>query len=142
MSDTYVLPYLYYGGSCQEALEFYQEALGARIDMMMMHNQNPEPLPPGVLQPGFEDKVMHATFHVGQTAIMASDGMNDQSNFGGFSLSIAAPSTEDAERMFAALAESGTVTMPLSKTFWSPLFGTVTDKFGVGWLVTVASNPT
>lgn len=140
MSDTYVQPYLFFGGRCEEAMEFYQRAIGAEVLMKMLHDESPVEPPPGVLQPGFEDKVMHATVRIGQSNVMMSDGANDQIQFGGFSLSIAAPDAERAERMFHALAEGGTVTMPLTKTFWSPMFGMLTDQFGVGWMVTVASE--
>jgi len=139
MRGVNVQPYLFFDGRCEEALEFYREAVGARVSMMMRYNESPDPPPPETLQHGFEDKVMHATMHIGQSTIMASDGVNDQIEFGGFSLSIAASNTEEAEKMFAALADGGTVTMPLTKTFWSPMFGMLTDKFGLAWMVSVSA---
>ena len=89
------------------------------------------------MQPGFENKVMHASFRVGETTIMASDGCGAGSTFNGFSLSLSVSSAAEADRAFAALSQGGTVTMPLGKTFWSPCFGMLTDKFGVGWMVGV-----
>jgi PhnB protein len=94
-----------------------------------------------MLAPGFENKVMHATVHVGDSVWMASDGCNEGSGFHGFSLSIALPTEADVDRVFAALGEGGTVRMPPTKTFWSPRFGMLTDKFGIGWMVTVAPKP-
>ena len=103
---------------------------------MFRFKDSPEPPPPGMVPPGFENKVMHALLRVGNTAIMASDGCSDQkSSFQGFSLSIAVTSEAEADRIFAALVEGGQVQMPLSKTFWSPRFGMLTDRFGIGWMV-------
>jgi PhnB protein len=139
MKTTLVQPYLFFGGRCQEALEFYGAAIGARVEMLMLHKDSPEPPPPGVLKPGFENKVMHATFHIGEATLMASDGCGEESSgFSGFSLALAVPTEAEADRAFAALAEGGKVEMPLGKTFWSPRFGMLTDRFGVGWMVNVA----
>ena len=103
----------------------------------MRYNESPEPQPPGMLPAGFESKVMHATFRVGDSTLMASDGCEVGASFGGFSLSLAVATTAEANRAFAALAAGGQVRMPLTKTFWSPCFGMVTDRFGLGWMVTV-----
>jgi PhnB protein len=133
-------PYLFFNGRCEEAVEFYRKALGAEVLMMMRFKESPESPPPGVLPPGCEDKVMHASLRVGDATMMASDGScNGQANFQGFSLSLTAADEADAKRKFAALAEGGQVQMPLGKTFWSPCFGMVADRFGVGWMITVAS---
>lgn len=137
MSDTLVQAYLFFGGRCEEALEFYRTALGARIEKVMRFNESPDPLPPGVLQPGFEKKVMHSSFRVGETEIMASDGCHEGSSFSSFSLSLAVKSEAEADRAFDALGAGGAVKMPLSRTFWSPRFGMVTDRFGVDWMVIV-----
>lgn len=134
---TIIQPYLFFGGRCEEALEFYKSALGATVDMVMHHRDSPDKPPPGMLQPGYEDKVMHASFRVGESLIMASDGCGEGAKFGGFSLSLSLPTEADAQRVFAALSEGGKVTMPLMKTFWSPCFGMLEDKFGVGWMVTL-----
>ena len=132
-----VEPYLFFGGRCEEALEFYGKALGAKVIMMMRHKESPEKQPPGMLPPGFEDKIMHASFEIGETTVMASDGCEQGNKFGGFSLSLAVHSEAEAERAFTALSEGGEVQMPLTKTFWSPRFGMLTDRFGVGWMVNV-----
>ena len=140
MTNTTIQPYLFFGGRCEEAIDFYREALGAEVEMIMRYRESPEPIPPGMLQAGFEDKVMHATIRIGGAVVMASDGCDDKSRFDGFRLSLALPTEADANRAFAGLADGGEVQMPLSKTFWSPCFGMVTDRFGVGWMVTVADG--
>ncbi len=134
---TMVQPYLFFGGRCEEALEFYRSTLGAETIMLMRFDESPQPLPPGVLQPGFESKVMHSSFRIGETILMASDGCDDKSTFRGFSLSLSVPTEHEADRVFAALADGGHVTMPLGKTFWSPRYGMLIDRFGVGWMVNV-----
>ena len=140
MSNAFVQPYLFFGGRCEEALAFYRTAIGAEVDFVMHFKDSKEPLPPGAIPPGFENKVMHATFHIGGTTLMASDGCGGDASFAGFSLSLSVPSESDADRAFAALSDGGKITMPLGKTFWSPRFGMVTDRFGVGWMVTVAAS--
>jgi PhnB protein len=140
MPETLIQPYLFFAGRCEEAIEFYRTALGAQIDMIMYHRDSPDPHPPGMLQAGFEDKVMHASLRIGTAILMASDGCDDQSRFEGFRITLALPAEDDARRAFAGLAAGGEVQMPLSKTFWSPCFGMVTDKFGVGWMVTINSD--
>lgn len=137
MPNTLVQPYLFFNGRCEEALEFYREALGAEVEMLMRYKDSPEPPPPGMLPPGFENKVMHSAFRIGGTSLMASDGCQQGPSFGGFSLSLAVPTEAEANRAFSALAEGGQVQMPLTKTFWSPCFGMLTDRFGVGWMVSV-----
>ena len=133
-----IQPYLFFNGRCEEAVEFYRKALGAEVEMMMRFNENPDPMPPGMLAPGFENKVMHAALRIGGAVLMASDGMAaGETSFKGFSLSIDAPDVAGVDRLFNALAEGGSVTMPPGKTFWSPWFGMVTDRFGVGWMVGV-----
>jgi PhnB protein len=139
MKATLVQPYLFFNGRCEEALAFYGTALGAKVEFLMRYKESPEPMPPGRLPAGFENKVMHATFHIGGTTLMASDGCEENAHFEGFSLSLALPTEAEVNRAFAALAEGGKVGMPLTKTFWSPRFGMVTDRFGVGWMVTVAA---
>jgi PhnB protein len=133
-----VEPYLFFNGNCEEAIQFYQKALGAEVEMMMRFKDSPEPAQPGMVMPGYENKIMHATLRIGRTKVMASDGCGDgKSAFEGFSLSIAFGSQEEARKAFAALSEAGKVTMPLGPTFWTPLFGMLTDRFGVGWMVGV-----
>ena len=137
--NTFVQPYLFFGGRCEEALEFYRTALGAEVQMLMRFKESPEPQPG--LPECFEEKVMHASLRIGETTVMASDGRCEgEANFDGFSLSITTPEEAEAEHVFAALAEGGLVTMPLEKTFWAPKFGMLQDRFGVGWMVSIAQG--
>lgn len=135
-----IQPYLFFSGRCEEAIEFYRHAIGAELGMLMRFNESPDPPPPGVLQPGFETKVMHAAFRIGDTTVMASDGRDDKGGFQGISLSLTVTDADEAHRTFDALADGGLVQMPLEKTFWSPCFGTLVDKFGVSWMVGVAGE--
>lgn len=135
MSQPFVQPYLFFGGRCEEALEFYKSALGATVDMLMRYSDSPEPAPPGMIPAGYANKVMHAEVRIGSTTIMASDGCGDTSPFAGFSLSISVATEAEADICVDALAVGGKVTMPLAKTFWSPRFGMLTDKFGMGWMI-------
>jgi PhnB protein len=139
MNNTLIQPYLFFGGRCEEALDFYRNTLGAQVDMLMHYKDNPEPTPPGTLPPGFENKVMHASFRIGGSTLMASDGCEAGSRFDGFSLSLSVPTEAEADRVFAALADGGNVQMPLNKTFWSPRFGMLTDRFGIGWMISVVA---
>lgn len=136
-TDGLVQPYLFFGGRCEEALAFYKQAIGATVTMLMRFNESPVPPPEGTLPEGFENKVMHASFDVGKMTIMASDGCGDDAKFAAFRLALSVPTEADADTVFNALAEGGQVDMPLDKTFWSPRYGMVTDKFGVGWMVMV-----
>lgn len=132
-------PYLFFEGRCEEAVEFYRQALGAEVEMLMRFKDSPESPPPGSVPPGSEDKVMHMSFRIGDTTVMASDGRcAGDPGFKGFSLSLTVPDEATAERLFEALAEGGQVQMPLAKTFFSPRFGMVADRFGVSWMVSVA----
>ena len=135
MSKPAIQPYLFFNGNCEAALEFYKSALDARVDMVMRYSDSPEPCQEGMVPAGYENKVMHASFHVGDTPIMASDGCGDTSAFAGFSLSLAVATEAEADKYFNALAERGEVAMPLDKTFWSPRFGMLKDKFGMGWMI-------
>ena len=134
-----IQPYLFFDGRCEEALEFYRRALGAEVMMLMRFKDSPEPPAPGMVPPGAENKVMHTCFRIGEAMIMASDGRCvGQPSFAGFSLSITVPDEANAERLFASLADGGQVQMPLDKTFFSPRFGMVADRFGVSWMIVVA----
>jgi PhnB protein len=134
----FVQSYLFYNGRCEEALEFYKAKLGAKVGMLMRFKESPEPPPPGCLPAGSENKVMHAAFQIGDTMVMASDGMaTGGPEFKGFSLSITCANEREADRVFEALGDGGKVQMPLAKTFFSPRFGMVADKFGVSWMVIV-----
>jgi PhnB protein len=140
-SSRQLQPYLFFDGRCEEAIEFYKGALGAKIDTLMRFKDNPEPQP-GMCPPGSENKVMHAAMRIGETVVMCSDGMaGGKPEFKGFSLSVNAADAAEADRLFAALGKGGQVQMPLSKTFFSPRFGMVADRFGVSWMVIVLPLP-
>ena len=139
--NAVVQPYLFFAGRCQEALDFYCSTIGAQVEMVMRFDQSPDPMPEGVLQPGFENKIMHSAFRVGCTTILASDGCNDDAGFKGFSLALCVPTIAEADRVFAGLVEGGQVQMALAKTFWSPRYGMLTDRFGISWMVMVPAEP-
>jgi PhnB protein len=133
-----VQPYLNFDGRCEEAVEFYRKALGAEVEMLMRFKDSPEPPAVGMVAPGSENKVLHTSFRIGESTIMASDcHAGGKTTFQGFSLSITVPKEADADRLFNALADSGKVQMPLGKTFFSPRFGVVVDRFGVSWMIYV-----
>lgn len=127
--------YLFFDGRCEDAIEFYRRTLGAEVLMMMRFKESPQP---GMCPLGSDNKIMHASFRIGETMVMASDGeCGGKAEFRGFSLSLTMSNATEAERVFAALAEGGQVQMPLTKTFFSPSFGMVADRFGVSWMVIV-----
>jgi PhnB protein len=129
-----IQPYLFFEGRCEEAIAFYRDALGAEVTTLMRYKDCPEPVTPGMA-----DKVMHAELLIGETAILVSDGHCQGSpGFQGFSLSLTVAKEAEAERAFAALADGGQVRMPMAKTFFSPRFGMVVDRFGVLWMIYVA----
>lgn len=137
----HVQSYLFFNGQCEEAVEFYKQALGAEVIMLMRFKESPDVPPPGMIPDGWDDKVMHSSFRIGETTVMASDGSSQgQSNFHGFSLSLAVSSAAEADRYFNALADGGQVQMALDKTFWSSRFGMVTDRFGLGWMIIVVDE--
>jgi len=129
-----VQSYLFFEGRTEEAIEFYKKAVGAKVEMLMRNKESPEPPPPGMKAP--PEKIMHAAFRIGDTQVLASDGMCSGSpSFQGFSLTLDARDDAEAKRFFAALAEGGQVKMPLTPTFFSSNFGMLTDRFGLGWMV-------
>lgn len=131
-----VEPYLFFNGRCEEAIEFYRSALGAEVLSLMRMKDSPDPHPAGMLPPGSENNVMHSSFRIGDTVLMASDGMSTgQTDFRGFSLSIGVDDEAAAQQLFTALSAGGQVQMPLGKTFFSSCFGMVADRFGVSWMV-------
>ena len=133
-----VQPYLFFDGRCDEAIEFYRNALGAEVIMLMRYRDGPDP---GMHASGNEDKVMHANLRIGEATVLVSDGhCTGQPSFQGFSLSLNVPDEAQAERLFTALADGGQVQMPLAETFFSPRFGMVTDRFGVLWMVYVVQS--
>ena len=134
-----VQPYLFFDGRCEEAVEFYRTKLGAEVQTLTRFKDSPQPHQPGMIPPGAENKVMHTSFRIGDTTVLASDGRcQGRPNFQGFALSITVPNEGEADRLFGALSDGGQVQMPLGKTFFSPAFGLVADRFGVSWMVYVA----
>jgi PhnB protein len=131
-----IQPYLFFDGRCEEALEFYRRALGAEVTMLMRFKDSPDPT---MCAPGSGEKVMYASFRIGETSVLASDGRCEgRPNFQGFALSLTVSTEAEAERLFASLADGGQVQMPLAKTFFSPRFGMAADRFGVSWMILVA----
>ncbi|MBC7599405.1 MAG: VOC family protein [Polaromonas sp.] len=136
-----VQAYVTFGGRCEEALEFYKKSIGAEVTGLMRWKDSPDPTmkPP----PGFDNKIMNAAFRIGDTQLMADDGMADKpAEYQGMRLVIGVADDAEAKRVFTALSQGGAVTMPLAKTFWSSSFGILTDKFGVPWMVNVAAPKT
>ena len=133
-----VQAYVTFGGRCEEALEFYKKAVGAEVKDLLRWKDSPDAAmqPP----PGYEEKVMNASFRIGDSELMADDGMGaKETEFKGMKLAIVVTDDAEAKRVFTALAEGGSVQMPLAKTFWASSFGILTDKFGVPWMVNVDS---
>lgn len=136
-----IQPYLFFEGCCEEAVAFYRQALGAEVTLLMRYQDSPDPVPCDKIPAGSESKIMHASLTIGETVVMASDGMcSGNPGFAGFSLSLTVSSESEADRLFTALADGGEVQMPLEKTFWSPRFGMVTDRFGVSWMINMADE--
>ena len=143
-----VQAYLCFDGRCEEALEFYSAKLGAQVQEIMLFSEAP-PMPEshegtasegcGAMPPGAENKILHASFQLGDSIVMASDGMNSgQPKFEGFSLAHSVKTDEETKRIFDLLAEEGKIEMPLEPTFWTSSFGMVADKFGVSWMIMTA----
>jgi PhnB protein len=133
-----IQPYLNFDGRADEAAAFYQKVFGAELQMLMRYKDSPDPCPEGMIPAGSEDKVMHMSMKIGDSVVMGSDGRcSGAPNFQGFSLSYAAKDATDADRVFSALSDGGTAHMPMGKTFFSPRFGMVADRFGVSWMVIV-----
>ena len=128
--------YLSFGGRCEEALKFYKKSIGAEVTSLLRWKDSPDADMKS--PPGYEEKIMNAAFRIGQTELMADDGMGaKEAEFKGMTLAIEVADDAEAKRVFMALGEGGTVTMPLMKTFWTSSFGMLTDKFGVPWMVNV-----
>jgi PhnB protein len=135
-----VQPYVFFNGRCEEAAEFYREAVSAGVTMLMRFKDSPEPVSPNMLPPGAESKIMHMSLRIGDTTILASDGQcQGPPVFQGFAFSPTVANDADADRVFAALADGGQVRMALTKTFFSSRFGMVIDRFGILWMTYVAS---
>ncbi|HWD56909.1 MAG TPA: VOC family protein [Stellaceae bacterium] len=128
-------PYLFFNGRCDEAIEFYQKAVGAEVTGLLRFKQAPDP---SMVRPETAEKVMHAHLRIGGGDLLVSDGMcAGETKFEGFALTLSLATAAEVDRRFNALAEGGEVRMPLDKTFFSPRFGMLTDRFGVGWMVMV-----
>ena len=129
-----VQPYLTFNGRCEEAIEFYRKTLGAKVEVLMRFKDAPDP---SLCAPGTSEKIMHSCLRIGDSAVMASDGMSqdNKSTFSGFALTLAAANDAEAARRFEALADGGKVQMPLGKSFFASSFGMVADRFGVSWMV-------
>lgn len=128
-----IQPYLSFEGRCEEAIAFYRSALGAEVVMLMRFKDSPDQ---SMVCAGSEDKVMHAAMRIGETTVMATDGRcSGNPTFAGISMSLTVADDAEADRAFAALADGGQVTMPLSKTFFASKFGMAADRFGVNWMV-------
>lgn len=136
-----VEPYLFFGGRCAEALEYYREHLGAEIGMIMRYRESPDISGcPSSMPAGWGEKVMHASFTIGASRLMGSDGMKEGMPADGHCMSLTLPDEGQAKQVFAALADGGHVFMPLDRTFWSPCFGMVTDRFGIHWMITIPGH--
>ncbi len=130
--------YLYFAGNCKEALDFYQKVAGAKLLFSMPFGGSPAE---GMMPPGWEDKVLHASMEIGGQVVMASDAPpNHSEKMGGFSVSLETESVDEAKRLFEALTEGGEVSMALQPTFWSPMFGMGKDRFGTPWMVSAAAQ--
>ena len=128
-----VQPYVFFDGKCEEALEFYKRAIGAKVNALMRFGEAPDQ---SQIKPENKNKVMHSEIQVGDTVILASDGYcTGKPGFQGFSLTITVPTDAEAKRVFDAISEGGQVSMPLGKTFFASSFGVASDKYGVGWMV-------
>jgi PhnB protein len=132
----HVQPYLFFDGRCEEAIDFYKQAVGAKVEMIMRWQDSPDK---SMCTPENAQKVMHAQFNIGDTVVLGSDGRNTGNpKFEGFALALSGKDEAEVDRLFGALSEGGKVTMPLSKTFFSPKFGMLSDKCGVNWMLLVA----
>lgn len=136
-----VQPYLFFDGRCEEALDYYRRALGAEVVMLMRFKDSPEPCKPGEMPPSSDNKIMHVTFKIGDSTLLASDGRcQGKPSFQGVSLSLSVANAAEADKVFGALADGGQVQMPIGATFFSPRFGMVADRFGVSWMIVVATE--
>ncbi len=137
----HVQPYLYFDGYCEEAVDFYKSAVGAEVTFVMRFKDAPASPAAPAHPPGSENKIMHMSFQIGDMTILASDGRcGGHPGFQGFSISLTTSDVDEAERLFAALADGGTVQAPLTETFFSPRFGMLSDRFGVCWIIMVETH--
>jgi PhnB protein len=131
-----LVPYLNFNGNCAEAFAFYEQALGGKIAMTMTFGETPakEHVPAN-----WQDKIMHVALQAGGRWLYGSDGMpSDYKSPAGMSVALDPGTVADGQRIFDALSAGGNVTMKFEKTFWSPGFGSLVDKFGIPWMINVA----
>ncbi len=127
--------HLVFSGTCREAFAFYEKTFHSKIQFSMTFGEAPAGAP---VPPDADDLILHTTMPLGSMTLMGCDTPKDRpATIGGFQISITDPSTDEVTRLFDELKAGGTVDMPLGPTFWTPLFGMCTDKFGVGWMVSV-----
>ena len=135
-----IVPYLFFNGTCAEAFRFYERVLGGKIVEMLPHAGTPAS---AYVPADWQDKIMHARLVVGDAVIMASDAPpQHRKTPQGFSVSVHVKEESEAERIFKALAEGGTVTMPMEKTFWAARFGMLVDRYGTPWMINYDATPT
>jgi PhnB protein len=128
-----VNPYLNFNGNCEEALGFYERVLGAKVLVKMKHRETPMDTKN---DPAWADKIIHARMEVGGAVVMASDVPPQHYHEPtGFSMSVSIKDPAEAEKIFAALSEGGTVSMPIQGTFWAQRFGMLKDKYSMSWMV-------
>ena len=128
-----VLTYLNYGGNCRQAFEFYQQHLGGRIVMLTTHGEQPNA---GTVPPEWKDAVLHARLDIGGTTILAADVPPDRFQpMRSAYLSLMADSIEEAERVYALLADGGEIFMPIAETFFAHRFAMLRDRFGTSWML-------
>ena len=126
-------PYLIFDGTCETAFRFYEQALGGRIAAMMTYAETPMA---AQTPPDMRGRIVHVRLVVGDTVLMGSDAPAERyEKPQGFSVALGIGEPEEAERVFAALAAGGTVTMPIQETFWARRFGMLTDRFGTPWMI-------
>lgn len=131
--------HLNFNGNCQQAFDFYQQVFHAKSAFSMKYADAPHDMP---VDPGWKDKVMHTSIQLGDGQLMGCDAPPGRSKpLGGFQVSVENKDEAEVKRIFDALKEGGSVEMPMSPTFWSPMFGMCTDKFGVAWMVSVPGEP-
>jgi PhnB protein len=125
-------PYLNFNGTCREAFDFYARVLHAEIVMILPFSQTPmaDQAPPEA-----RDLIAHAQLRIGDSILMASDAFGNYQTPQGMSVTLGIDSPEEAERVFNALAEQGTVQMPLAETFWAQRFGVLVDRYGISWMI-------
>ena len=131
-------PYLTFNGNCETAFKFYEKVLGGKILAMMPHEGTPAA---GHVPAEWRKKIIHARMTIGDQLLMASDAPPDRYEpMKGFSVNVTVKDPAEADRIFAALSESGTVKMAIQETFWAVRFGMLVDQFGTPWMVNCEKN--